>query len=168
MVPPCGGSGLADLPPLETAGGIPVPWPAARSGALEADLWWPTLTAHPAVAGEGLGLFHASGRIEPVTLAHLIAEVMEPTSPAPWRHVQDQPGPPRSDHRGPLAGLAQSWVRGFSGRAWSLDTPVAIAAPAYADSVVVSGPAELGDRIKHAGLQGAEVAHANPHRIWSN
>lgn len=156
--------------PLETVGAIPVPWPTDSSGQPASDTWWPTLSDMAGLGGDALGVFPASGRIEPVTLAHLVRSILRlPEEPyAVWRHVQDQDGPQHSDRWGPLSRLCRRWARGFAGRAWSLDSAIAIAAPAYADSVVVSGPARLGEWLATSGLQGAEVDRSDPVCIWSD
>ena len=63
----------------------------------------------------------------------------------------------------PLEDLAASWsTAGFSGHAWSSDLRVGVAAPPYADSLVVSGPVEVTTRLLGSGLEAHRVARHAP------
>lgn len=70
---------------------------------------------------------------------------------------------------GSLAEVSASWTRhGFSGRAWTTDGRAGIAAPSYADSLVISGPGTFADALLASGL---EVFPVDRHRqipIWAD
>ena len=127
--------------PLVAPDGTPQPWPVA-AGDLEAQLWWPTLAEYSAALDAVAG------------------------PDAAWRHLQDELGPPYSDVRGKLTDLARDWTTGFAGRAWCLTEAVSVAAPAYADSLVVAGPARLGPELTQLGLQVAPVAPSAGHHLF--
>ena len=152
--------------PLVAPDGTPQPWPVA-AGDLEAQLWWPTLAEYSGIGGPALDLEPASGLIEADTLAALSAAPDAVAGPdAAWRHLQDELGPPYSDVRGKLTDLARDWTTGFAGRAWCLTEAVSVAAPAYADSLVVAGPARLGPELTQLGLQVAPVAPSAGHHLF--
>ena len=70
---------------------------------------------------------------------------------------------------GSLVEVSASWIRhGFSGRAWTIDGRAGIAAPSYADSLVISGSTAFADALLASGL---EVFPVDRHRqipIWSD
>lgn len=146
--------------------GTPQPWPVSGDD-LHAQLWWPDLAEYPGTGGAGLCLETASGAIAPTTLAALYSALTSVTGEnALWRYLQDQPGPPRCDTRGPLTDLTRTWTTSFAGRAWCLNSPVSVAAPAYADSLLVAGPARLGFELTRHGLQIAPAAPSTNHRFY--
>ena len=149
--------------PLVAPDGTPQPWPVAASD-LEAQLWWPSLAEYPGIGGQAPDLEPASGMVEANTLAALLAALDAVAGPdAAWRHLQDEPGPPSSDVRGKLTDLTRAWSTGFAGRAWCLTEAVSVAAPAYADSLVVAGPARLGPELTQRRLQVAPAAPSAGH-----
>lgn len=151
--------------PLVGPGGAARPWPAGAE-ELDGELWWPDLAEYPGSGGPALDLEPASGMVEPGTLASLECALTAVTGPeASWRHVQDEPGPARRDARGSFAALARAWTTGFAGRAWCLTTPASVAAPSYSDSLVVAGPARLGQELIRRGLQIASVEPSTGHRM---
>lgn len=152
--------------PLVAPGGTPQPWPVAASD-LEAQLWWPDLAESPGIGGPALDLEPASGMVDANALAALLAALDAVAGQdAVWRHLQDEPGPPYSDVRGKLTDLARAWTTGFAGRAWCLTEAASVAAPAYADSLVVAGPARLGPELTQRGLQVAPVAPNAGHHLF--
>lgn len=152
--------------PLETVTGIPVRWPTEPDGQLRSDLWWPALQQHPGNGGEGLSLFPAFGRIEPVTLAHLIRVLVHAEFMSDWRHTQHLPVDLGHDRS--LLDLSRTWLRSFEGWAWSLGSALSLSAPPHADSVVVAGPRFLDERLDEAGLQRARVRRTDAHWIWND
>ena len=151
--------------PLVAPDGAARPWPVAAED-LDGQMWWPDLAEYPGTGGPALDLEPAAGMVEPGTLATLVSALTAVTGPdALWRHLQDEPGPPQRDARGPLAALARAWTTGFAGRAWCLTTVMSVAAPPYADSLVVAGPARLGQELARRGLQVAPVAPSAGHLL---
>ncbi len=64
---------------------------------------------------------------------------------------------------GTLAELMATWSKdGFPGWAWSSDGRIGIAAPPYADSLVVSGPADLVLPLATSGLEAFPVSRHHP------
>ena len=62
-----------------------------------------------------------------------------------------------------LRAVAGVWTTtGFSGRAWSEDARVGVAAPAYADAIIVSGPVEVINRLTNSELEALRVARHMP------
>lgn len=152
--------------PLVGADGAPQPWPFPAD-ALDGQLWWPDVAGYPAAGGPAPCLEPASGAVQPGTLAALVSVLtLVGGEDAVWRHVQEESGPPRRDVRGTLTGLSRTWTTGFAGRAWCPAIPASVAAPAYADSLVVAGPARLGPEMTRRGLQVAPVAPSARHRLY--
>lgn len=59
---------------------------------------------------------------------------------------------------GALAAIAPQWaVDGFPGRVWRSDGTVGIAAPAYADSLIVSGAEQIAARLASSDLEAYPV-----------
>jgi hypothetical protein len=93
----------------------------------------------------------AAGRFDDRTRAVLVSTIDSITGPVPWQTDRSRSGR--------LSEIAEQWTRdGFAGRAWTADGQVGIAAPPYADSVVVSGPRELGVRLLAADLEAFPLA----------
>jgi hypothetical protein len=67
---------------------------------------------------------------------------------------------------GTLVEISAGWTTtGFPGHARSDDGLVGIAAPRYADSVVVSGPDRLGQRLLNSSLEAFPVGRSEPNPI---
>ena len=99
-----------------------------------------------------------AGRFDVRTRAVLVSTIDSLTGPVAW--WTDRSG------SGPLAEISRPWTRnGFAGRAWTADGRVGIAAPPYADSVVVSGPRELGARLLAADLEAFPLARGEVNPI---
>jgi hypothetical protein len=65
---------------------------------------------------------------------------------------------PATQPVGALAAIARRWaVDGFPGRAWKQDQSVGIAAPRYADSLIVSGPSHIATHLAASGLEAYQV-----------
>ena len=131
---------------------------------------------------------HPAGVVPEGTAAALV-RVVESVSGAGVRVVSALPaawssttaplvalgGPPAVSRRlgpevveAPLAALAARWTaHGFVGRAWAVDRSVAIAAPPYADSLVLSGGHELRDALLGTDLEVFAVSRAAPCPITS-
>jgi hypothetical protein len=106
-----------------------------------------------------------AGRAAPLLRAELEEPVLGEAGPTdaagrPGTGPQD----PAAPLRGPLRELACTWAtRGFSGRAHSADGRLGLAAPAYADSLVVSGPARVVDAL--TGSPGIEAHRVSRHGL---
>ena len=69
-------------------------------------------------------------------------------------------------HEGSLGSISAAWTTsGFPGRAWTSDLRIGLAAPPYADSVIISGPAELQHRLITSGLEAFPVSRREPDPI---
>ena len=69
-------------------------------------------------------------------------------------------------HEGSLSSISAFWTTsGFPGRAWTSDLRIGLAAPPYADSVVISGPVELQQRLITSGLEAFPVSRQEPDPI---
>lgn len=99
-----------------------------------------------------------AGRFDARTRAVLVSTIDSVAGPVAWR--TDRSG------SGRLAEISRQWTRnGFAGRACAADGRVGIAAPPYADSVVVSGPKELGARLLAADLEAFPLARGEVNPI---
>jgi hypothetical protein len=70
---------------------------------------------------------------------------------------------------GSLVEVSASWTsHGFSGRAWTTDGRAGIAAPSYADSLVISGPGAFADALLATGLEVFPVDRHRQISIWAD
>lgn len=151
---------------------------------------WHALTEGPG-SGEPLPVTsfdHPAGALPPPTLAalvHAVESLAGPESrfvaapPPGWSTttapLTDVAAPLAVSRRAggdvlvaPLADLAGTWLHhGFRGRVWAVDRSVAIAAPPYADSLVLSGARPLADALLRSGLEVFPVARSAPCPITS-
>lgn len=103
----------------------------------------------------------AAGRFDDRTRAVLVSTVDSVTGPVQWRT--------NWSGSGRLQDIADRWTRdGFAGRAWTAEGRVGIAAPPYADSVVVSGPRELGARLLASDLEVFPLARGDSSPITTD
>jgi len=67
---------------------------------------------------------------------------------------------------GSLEAISASWTTsGFPGRAWTSDLRIGLAAPPYADSLIISGPAGLRQELITSGLEAFPVSRREPDPI---
>lgn len=136
--------GAGDAVPAETfdhpAGRVPEPVLRALVAAVES------------VAGTGVRAVaeHPSGAVRGAPFVAMGAPL------APSRPLPAQP------REGRLRELADGWAGRFAGRVWTADGRTGIAAPPYADSLVVSGPREVHEALLRAGLEAHAVARSAP------
>lgn len=103
----------------------------------------------------------AAGRFDDHTRAVLVSTIDSVTGPTLWRTDRSSAGP--------LSEIAEQWTsNGFAGRAWTADGRIGIAAPPYADSVVASGPGELGARLLAADLEAFPLARGEASPITTD
>ena len=115
---------------------------------------WLTEWTRPAPGG-------AQPLLPPALAAGDAVAVAADGGPATGPTVRPMPDP--RARRTSLAAIAATWtVVGFPGRAWRHDGRVGLAAPAYADSLIVSGPVEVTARLVRAGLEAYAVAPRHP------
>lgn len=136
----------------------PVAWSAVardhgRDEPVDGDTDWSGLQEYPGDGGAPApAVDHPAGRFSPEILDAMAA--IEQIGGARWVSETDPGGEPRS-----FAELSAGWARrGFVGRAWTQDGQVALAAPDWADSVIVSGPRALADALTATGLEVFPVA----------
>ena len=124
---------------------------------------WFALTEFPGTGGfEPSAIFLSpAGRFDEFTRSVLL-EAIASVLPvhAPWT------SPSPAAMAGTLAEISAGWTTtGFPGHARSDDGLVGIAAPRYSDSVVVSGPDRLGQRLLNSSLEAFPVGRSEPNRI---
>lgn len=156
------------LPP-RTADGQPTTWQTVAAAndwpePLDGYVSWHRLTELPG-SGEPADratFDHPAGQLSSKTLTALTVALRTIQADKSWIHdgldddavatsltAPDQPMAaaqhiPATHQSGTFATLSANWVRrGFTGRAWTQAGPVGIAAPAYADSLIISGPKKL-------------------------
>lgn len=124
---------------------------------------WFALTEFPGTGGfEPDEIFLAPGGRFDQTTRSLLLEAM--ASVLPVDTAWTSPSPIRLN--GTLSEISIGWTTtGFPGKARSDDGLVGIAAPRYADSVIVSGPARLANRLLSCGLEAFPVRRSDPHSI---
>lgn len=170
------------LPP-RTADGEPTTWQAVAaanewSEPLDGYVSWHQLTELP---GSGTprdrAVFeHPAGRLSTETLAALAVALRIVQADRTWVQDRlddavatsltraDQPLAVRQDlpatyRSGTFAHVSANWARrGFTGRAWTEIGPVGVAAPPYADSLIISGPLRLRDVLVGSDLEVQPVA----------
>ncbi|HET9649843.1 MAG TPA: hypothetical protein VFP34_16640 [Microlunatus sp.] len=170
------------LLPARTVDDEPLDWRrvmAERDGAELAGVTdWGTLdfndlTTYP---GDGrapqLVVQHPAGRFGSGQLATLAAIPQigaarwfrdeQAAGASPQRFGIAAPGHVSGDGSG-FASLSAGWTRGgFRGRVWTADRQIALAAPGWADSVIVSAPRGVADDLLAGDLEVAVVRRCAP------
>lgn len=96
------------------------------------------------------------------TLQRILAAVTRPN--VIWR--SDSLIAHSSASVGSLNAISESWTTsGFPGRVWTSDLRIGLAAPPYADSVVISGSADLQQALITSGLEAFPVSRREPDPI---
>ena len=126
------------LTQLPGDGGWEPPWYESPSGRMSADMLW--------------------------TLRRVLARRAGPD--ATWRSRFPIAAASTRTSEGSLGAISALWTTsGFPGRAWTADLRIGLAAPPYADSVIVSGPAELRQQLITSGLEAFPVSRRAPDPI---
>lgn len=166
------------LPP-RTADGEPTTWQAVAAAVawpqpLDGYVSWHHLTELPG-SGElaDRAIFeHPAGRLSAETVTALAVALQTVQADRSWAQdglddtavavaltPADQPlsvaqETPATHRSGTFAHVSANWARqGFTGRAWTTTGPVGIAAPPYADSLIISGPIKLRDVLLASELE---------------
>ena len=148
----------------------PTPWRQVAAdyqyaGSLDGYISWSRLTQLPGDGGWEPPWYEApGGRMSADmlrTLQQILTEVAGPD--VRWRSSSPIASLSTGPSEGSLGAISALWTTsGFPGRAWTSDLRIGLAAPPYADSVIISGPAELRQQLTTSGLEAFPVSRRAP------